>query len=338
MRPDSTLRAIAAEARLSVATVSNILGGRYKGNTPKGRQRTAQVVGLAQRFGYVANATARRLRDGKHHAVIVMIPVDTYGMPTVFAYEYLMGISSGLQPAKMSVLVHPLRRDLARGHGDGLGDGHAELPRERAFDAALVLDEVMPGLEEWLSTKSVPAVYVNVDAAPGRVVFNRDEYAAGGDLVRELARIGWRKILLVGGSMGAAHFSYDQRRRGVSEAANELGMHFSHLDTPWWYGQLGSGLERLRPDPDTVLVAIDAHAALVLQKHAPRGSAVACCDSPHLFQELLPSLTRARFDRQALGKLAAEALLALLADPRAQVARPPIAFGVAVGSSTPPRS
>ena len=83
----ATLHRVAAAAGLSVTTVSKILRGSYKGNTKKGKARVAAVSELAQRLGYIANGSARRLRDGRHRAIAVLVPTDKEGQPRPFPLQ-----------------------------------------------------------------------------------------------------------------------------------------------------------------------------------------------------------------------------------------------------------
>ena len=72
-----SLSRIATALGLSVTTVSRALGG-YRDVAEATRQR---VEAEAQRIGYRANATARRLQGGRSDAVGVVLPTGSFQTP-----------------------------------------------------------------------------------------------------------------------------------------------------------------------------------------------------------------------------------------------------------------
>ena len=328
-RDPTTLREIADAARLSVTTVSRILRGDYKGSTPKGRKQVALVSELAQRHGYIANSSARRLRDGRYNAVLVSLPVDKYGIPPAFAFEYLTGMNEALGPLGSSILLQTHRwRDPA-------GDPGA-LPGERAYDGALFLDEANPLLERRLAQGGVPVVHVNVEEHPRRVTLNRDERAVGERMVEALAALGYRRVLVVGRDQREVqHFSLVQRLAGVQAAAARLGLECAFDDAAWWSGGFAASIPATGVDRHTVVLTIEAYAVLALGRRLPPSVALACLDDMHVFTEMMPGLTRARFDRKALGRMAADLLLARMGDPLAGQRVTTVQPEIQVGTSTP---
>jgi DNA-binding LacI/PurR family transcriptional regulator len=328
----TTLHAVAAEAGLSVATVSKILGGRYKGNTPKGREQTIKVSAIAKRLGYIANASARRLRGGAHQAVIVFLPVDDYGHPAMFSMEYVLGINQAMRERERSVILHtyPRRGDAEKGQ---------RLPAERSFDGALVIDELVGGIERFLNRARVPVGFINADPGPGRMVFQRDERAAGYDLVHALAKRGYRRILAVGenGTAGDGHPAYTQRWDGITAAVAEAGLDLDVVPDKWWSGRLWQTFPAAAVDAGTAIVAMDVHTVLLLQRIAPGKLVIACCDDCHLFFEAFRNLTRVRYDRFGLGRMAGDMLLSQIVNPIASVSLAPFRGDVVMGDSTPAR-
>jgi len=74
VRPESrkpTVRDVAAEAQVSVATVSRVLTGAPKVVSPHTRQR---VFDAAARLGYQVNIAAQSLATGRHGNVAVIVP------------------------------------------------------------------------------------------------------------------------------------------------------------------------------------------------------------------------------------------------------------------------
>ena len=87
-----------------------------------------------------------------------------------------------------------------------------------------------------------------------------------------------------------------------------------------------------------MVVAMDVNTVLMFLRFGSREVALACCDDSHLFSDIYPLLTRVRFDRVALGRQAADRLLAQMVEPQAPLASVPLMRGmVMVGNTTPAR-
>lgn len=329
LKAPATLRLIADQCGVSMTTVSKILRGKYKGNTPKGRKSVEAVTDLARKMGYIANGSARRLRDGRHRAIVVLTPVDPTGHPAFFTFEYITGIATvlGRERYAVSLSTYPSQQsDLAVGR---LSD--------RNFDAAVVLEETSPELDRFLAAAAIPAVHVNVEPARGRRSLVRDEYGAAKSLVELLAGIGYRRLHVVGSSPRfGGHFSLAARLKGVRDAVAATGMAMGTSEVEVWESGFEAAIAAARLTPDTVVVSLGAAACLRLMRCLPPNQPVASCDDAHAFINLAPGLTRATFDRAALGRAAAEHLLARLDDPDAPLTTSVFGSSVHLGGSTPP--
>lgn len=325
----TNLQAVATAANLSLATVSKILGGKYKGNTPKGRERVGRVQEIAKRMGYVANATARRLRRGSHHAVVVIAPVDNFGQPSVFTPEFIFGINNALREQERGMILYAYPRI-------GGAEAAQRLPKERFYDGALVIDS-LGGVDRLLARAGVPAAFINVDPGPGKLTFLRDERAAGADLTRALAGLGYRRILVVGenGINTSSHTSYGQRWAGIQEVAKECELEVEALSDAWWTGSIWKKFPAARIDPGTAVLAMDVHTVLAIVRMMRPGTPLACCDDCHLFYDSYRELTRVAHDRMALGRMAADMLLAHIANPIAAFSVAPVRGAVFIGTTTP---
>jgi LacI family transcriptional regulator len=325
----ATLRLIAEQCGVSMTTVSKILRGKYKGNTPKGRASVEAVTTLARKMGYIANGSARRLRDGRHRAILVLASADHLGHPAFFTMEYVTGIASVLNRERyaLSLSTYPDRQsDLAIGR---LSD--------RNFDGAIVLDQSSPELDRFLTAAAIPAVYVNVEPARGRRSLCRDEYAAARSLVELVAGLGYRRLHVVGQGLGTeGHFSGDLRQKGMRDAAATAGMTVTSSDVADWDAGFEDALVAAKIPTDAVVIGLGAATALRLMRCLPPEQPLACCDDAHLFVCTAPRLTRATFDRAALGRSAAEYLLRRLDQPEARLDTTPSFHGVSLGASTPP--
>lgn len=323
-----TLRHLAAACGMSVAGVSKILRGAYKANTPKGKQRVADVTALSQRMGYIANGPARRLRTGRHHAMAVLVPADPEGHPEVISFEFINGIAGALSAANytVSLLSYP-RTDPAL--------AVARLA-DRNVDAVLVLEQSTIELEHFLARASIPAIYLNVEPKPGLVTMCRNEYAAGRSVMEITIGLGYRRIIVAGGWSPAGHFSYVHRAAGIADAvAANPGIDCIYSGVATWAGGFEESVIAARPDARTLVLAIDATTALRLPNCLPPKQPLASCDDSHQFIGLAPWLTRACFDRAAMGRQAGEQMLRHLQDRAQPLAPTTVASRIMVGESTP---
>jgi DNA-binding LacI/PurR family transcriptional regulator len=322
-----TLRHLASKAGMSVAGVSKILRGAYKATTPKGRRRVDEVTALARRLGYIANGSARRLRSGRQRALAVLVPVDDAGHPDFLCDEFITGIAAALSARRhgLTLLTYP-RYQPALAVAQ-LGD--------RDPDAVIVLESASPELERFLERAGLPALYLNVAPRPGLATMTRDEYFAARSVMEVTLGLGYRRFLIAGGWGPDSHFSHLRRAAGIADAATAAGVTCVYNGVAHWWGGFDESIAACAPDPETLVLAIDAVTALRLPTCLPARQPIACCDDSHLFISVAPRMTRACYDRAALGRLAAEQLMARLLDSAAPVAPTVIGSRVLVGESTP---
>lgn len=324
----ATLRLIAEQSGVSMTTVSKILRGKYKGNTPKGKASVEAVSALARKVGYIANGSASRLRDGRHRAIVALAPVDPYGHPSMHTFEYITGIAMMLNRTRYALSLHTYP-----GSQPELAIGRLS---DRNFDAAIVLEDTSLELDRFMVAASIPAVHINIEPARGRFSLVRDEYHAARELVELIAGLGYRRIHLVGTVADPhQHFSNRLRHAGIADAvaATQLTVTFSEVES--WTTNFETVLATARIPADTMVVAMNASNAIRAMRCLPYGQPLACCDDSHLFSTMLPGLTRATFDRASLARTAVEYLLKRIEDPTATLDMTPVREPLQVGTSTP---
>jgi DNA-binding LacI/PurR family transcriptional regulator len=327
-----TLRRLAAECGMSPSAVSKILRKAYKGNTPKGRRRVEEVTSLARKLGYMASGPARRLRSGRTHAIAILTPVDSFGHPEHASFEFINGGAGALAAAGYGLSLLNISREDEGAALNALTD--------RSVDGVIVLEQSSPALERFLAQASLPAVYLNVEPKPGLPTITRDEYASARSVMEITIGLGYRRFIIAGGPAGAAaHFSHRQRAAAIADvgAANP-SVTLLYNGEPSWYASFERSIAALAPDADTLVMAVDAAAALRLPYSLPPNQPMACCDDTHQFASLAPWMTRACFDRSDMGRRAADLLLRHLGDPSSPLVPLVIEGRVLVGKSTPTRS
>ena len=185
-REKATIRDVAAEAGVSIATVSKALNGRGR-MTAETRER---VLGAAKALNFRPNALARGLHT-KRSFTVGLLTDDVYGR---FALPVMQGVTEGLIDHGVSVFLCALEENpvLAQSHLDAL--------MEKQVDGIVVagrrVDRILPvdfgGL-------TVPVVHVMSEGGEDRVSFLPDEEAGARAAVVHLAGLGRRRIAHVTG-------------------------------------------------------------------------------------------------------------------------------------------
>ena len=336
-----TLFHVAELAGVSVASASRALNGMVAS-----AQTIAKVRAAAAELGYLPDATARSLKLG--HSLQLAFAVDDVGNPVYVemmrAIESvvsgsgfrLLVSSTGADPAETVGLV----RSLARGYADGL-----------VISPQRVTDELVAELQR----AAVPVVVVgSLPESAGLDAVRTDSARGVGLAVEHLRQTGRRRIGFLNGPLdttpGAA------RRRGFVAAYGEAGLgpdveavQQVAADFTVAAGRLAA-LELLgrhrAPDGTLALDALIAandliafgaiHAAIEVGLRVPQDLAVVGMDNTELADFFNPGLTSVSLGSAERGKLAAELLLARLADP----ARPPrsvvVQPGLVARASTAP--
>jgi LacI family transcriptional regulator len=185
-----TIKDVALEAGVSVATVSRVLNG-YKHIRPGVRQRVAAAI---RELDFEPDRLARSLRVQATGTVgfVVRDIVDP-----LFA-TMAQGVDEELQ-------AHGYTMFLSTSGGDALRDCQSiELLRQRRVDGFIlaVSDETSPALHDILGKLTVPVVLLDRASAEVRVDSVATDYRPGfRDAVARLADLGHQRIAYVGGLM-----------------------------------------------------------------------------------------------------------------------------------------
>jgi LacI family transcriptional regulator len=185
----ATIRDVAREAEVSIASVSRALNG-HENVHPDTR---AKVVVAAEKLGYVPHAGARSLSIARNHAIGVVLP-DLHGE---FFSEVVRGMDREASRRGLQLLMSNMHADVEqaaqalramRGRVDGLVIMAPHLDMSALLAA-------MP--------RSVPAVLVNCRGdAEGYPSFRVDNAAGVEAMVRHLLSTGRRRIAHIAGPAG----------------------------------------------------------------------------------------------------------------------------------------
>jgi LacI family transcriptional regulator len=330
MSPRPTIRDVAEQAGVSIATVSRVLNDRADVSLET-RERVREV---ARSVGYSADPAARALATQKTRLVAVVVG-DNAGhrdLSLLFFGKVLAAISRRLAHADYEALLQAVDAGI----------------HQHRFDAAIVIgvDDGDPLLGE-LTERDVPIVGVDVHISGGRTAFVGSDHADGVRLaLAHLFALGHRRIAHVAGASNTVAGS--ERIAAFRREADGLG-----LAVPDEYVRDGDfssasgyretcALLAVDDRPTAIVAASDLMALAALQAirdvGLEPGTDVAIVGFDDLEAAALahPPLTTIRQDRQELGTVAAERALELSEDPAAAPAPTVLPVELVVrGSSAP---
>jgi LacI family transcriptional regulator len=330
MSPRPTIRDVAEQAGVSIATVSRVLNDRADVSVET-RERVREV---ARSVGYSADPAARALATHKTRLVAVVVG-DNAGhrdLSLLFFGKVLAAISRRLAHADYEALLQAVDSGI----------------HQHRFDAAIVIgvDDGDPLLAE-LVKRDVPIVGVDVHISGGRTAFVGSDHADGVRLaLAHLFALGHRRIAHVAGASNTVAGS--ERIAAFRREADRLG-----LAVPDEYVRDGDfssasgyretcALLALADRPTAIVAASDLMALAALQAirdvglEPGNGVAIVGFDDLEAAALAHPPLTTIRQDRQELGTVAAERALELSEDPAAAPAPTVLPVELVVrGSSAP---
>ncbi|ARQ70946.1 LacI family DNA-binding transcriptional regulator [Streptomyces marincola] len=313
-----TIVSIAARAGVSIASVSRVLNGQGARRDTEERVRRA-----AAELGYVPNAVARSLKDGRTRQLTFAMP--DIGNPVYVAM--VRAIQAVTKAAGYRLLLHSTdavaEDELAVLHslGDRTSDGLILCPIR-------ITDEHVAAL----TAAAGPVVVIGSlpDGVPVDSV-RADSVAGSALVVAHLHGTGRRRIAFVNGPSDTVPGR--NRGHGYRTALAAHGLPYDEslvVHTDFGIESGAAAARRLLPArPDAIFCANDqlalgaAHALLARGVRVPEDIAVAGMDDSTLAQAGWPPLTSVDLGSSARGRRAAELLLDRLEAPDAGAAFAP---------------
>ena len=299
-----TIRDVAREAGVSVATVSRALNGHANVAEPVRRL----VYEVAQRLRYSPHGAARSLSSRSTQTLGVVLP-DLHGE---FFSELIRGIGAVARTHRRHML-------LSSYHGDPQQQAAALRAMRGRVDGLLVMSPFaeQPGfLEENLPP--VPTVLVNTrQSTPQWPALEIDDHAGAMAMTRHLLAQGHRRIAFIAGP--TLNHDARERLRGFREAmaaqADALPSEYPGDFDEASGNAAGNAILAAGALPDAVFAANDMMALGCLYAfaqagvHVPGDVALAGFDDIPLARFVHPSLTTMRVSIAELGGRAVERLL-----------------------------
>jgi LacI family transcriptional regulator, galactose operon repressor len=336
-RERATIHDIAAEAGVSVATVSRVLNARDH-VAPETRERIARIV---RERGYVVNRSARNLQDGRTGLVGLLVPlVHPHYFSTIVAGASEALFEQDLR-AVLSATEHKHDREVTL--LDRLMHGMA--------DGALVVlpEETSDELERLLDTNYRFVVIDPRLPLDARIPAVSAAHSSGaGEAVRHLLELGHRRIAAITGPCDWV--ATEERRRGYHAALASYGILpdprleiEADFEIP---GGARAAAELLdTADPPTAIFAFNDNLAIgTIQAARAHGlrvpedlSVVGFDDSEHA-SLITPTLTTVRQPLAEMGRTAVNLLRRLLDGQRVETLHVELGTRFVVrDSSAPPR-
>jgi DNA-binding LacI/PurR family transcriptional regulator len=291
----ATIRDIAREAAVSVATVSRAMNG-LASVRPELRKHIEEV---ATRLGYVPHAAARHLSSARSGMIGVVIP-DLHGE---FFSELLRGMDREASERGLYLMLMRMHGDAARGVA-ALNAMRGRVDGLLVMAPQVAADELLAHLP-----RDMPAVLLNcAPGQPGRAELRIDNAAGAAAIVEHLIATGRRRLVHITGPEG--NIDAEERCRGARDACARAGITLRILpgdfNEPSGIAAAATLLDE-GCDADAIFAANDMMAigAMMTLKRAgiavPEQIAIAGFDDIPLARLITPSLTTASIDIAAFG-------------------------------------
>ena len=333
-----TIKDVAREAQVSVATVSRALNGQD--NVAEAVRHRVQVV--AERLRYTPHHAARSLSSRRTRTIGVVLP-EVYGE---FFSELIYGIDQVAREHKLHLLVSSY-------HGDPREQGDALRSMRGRVDGLLLMSPYADSdghLADALAVLPDAVLISSHLGLPGQRRIGTDNHAGARAMVEHLVALGHRRIAFVSGP--SDNHEAAERLRGYRDALATLlpGSEADVLqgDFREASGEAAGRALLARPSlPDAVFAANDVMALGCLAafnaagRSVPKDIALAGFDDIPLARHVPPGLTTMRVDIAALGADAMRRLLATADDGQADdVPRAPelVVRGSTAGARASPDS
>lgn len=305
-RTNVTIKDVAREASVSVATVSRALNGHE--NVAEGVRK--HVTEIANRLRYQPHAAARSLSSRRTQTIGVVLP-DLYGE---FFSELIRGIDAVARARRQHLLVSSY-------HGHPEEQGEALRAMRGRVDGLLVLSPYAdrPGfLTDNLPT-ALPAVLINTHLPDATYpVLSIDNFGGASAMVKHLAEAGHKRVAFICGPED--NFDASERLRGYRTALAQHLPDAQPIELPGDFDEssgyeAGKRILASKQRPDAVFAANDMMALGCLYAFneagvkVPADIALAGFDDIPLARFVHPTLTTMRVSIAELGGLALTRLL-----------------------------
>jgi len=306
-----TIKDVAREAGVSVATVSRALNG-HSNVTEQTREH---VLSIATALRFIPSQAARSMISRRTHTVGALLP-DLHG-------EYFSELIRGIDLAARARGLHLL---VSSSHGDASEAAAALRAMNGRVDGLLVMSPHANADFLWGNVPAdLPAVLMNTQVIGGtHSSFVVDNYGGAVAMLRHLVERGHQRIAFVAGP--ESNFEAHERLRGYRSALAELrpGQDEQVLQGDFTQEsgfRVGNQIVALNERPTAVFAANDMMAIGCLSAlneagvQVPTDIALAGFDDIPISRYINPPLTTVRARITELGALALDRLASCIEEP-----------------------
>ncbi|QFZ18285.1 LacI family DNA-binding transcriptional regulator [Saccharothrix syringae] len=328
----ASISSIAAEAGVSIPTVSKVLNGR----PDVAADTRARVESVIERHRY----QRRRARQSSRPALIDLV---FHEMHSAWSTEIIRGVEQAAAAERAAVVLSEL--------------GGAHRPRQEWFDdlltrrplgVILVLAELDEGQRHQLATRNIPFVVVDTagEQPPGVPVVGSANWAGGLAATRHLLGLGHRRIAVISGptTMLCSRARVDGFRSALDAEGVVVEPDFVRYGNFFVDGGYAHGLALLdRPDRPTAIFAGSDFQALGVMRAArelglsiPGDLSIVGYDDVQVTEWIGPPLTTVRQPLREMATTAAQMVFTLARGERPRNERIDLATELVVRQSTAP--
>ncbi|MEU4267487.1 LacI family DNA-binding transcriptional regulator [Streptomyces sp. NPDC026092] len=302
-----TSRDVAAAAGVSQATVSLVLGDKWRGRVS---ERTADAVREASRtLGYRPNLAARNLRLGRTRTALLVVPALTNEF---FARVYT-GAATVAARHGFGVVLYP--------SPDGVGPAKDPFASARAaLDGIIASSMATEALKAFHGT-DLPLVMLDSDPSDTGAAAHVNLDIADGmrQVTAHLLGLGHRRFVHLASAVPS--WTFDVRAAALADALSDAHVRTvrAPLDVDGARAAAEQALTGPGPRPtalicdDDILAAGACKAARRLGLRVPEDVSVTGFDDLALATAVEPELTTVRLPAEQIGERGMDALLAVLA-------------------------
>lgn len=272
-RARPTLADVAQIAGVSVMTVSAVLSGK-KSTSRFSAETQQRVLEAAAELRYRPNVNARALVEGRSNAIGVVAHLLS-DEPNLYFLEVLTGILAAAREHAHSVHILAL---------ESWSEAEHQIPKlcNGSVDAVVLVGPMFESAAEHWLPRALPYVSIHSNTeVPGITDIGVDEEQGAYEAVREIIRLGHRRLVHLAGPVGSV--GADRRRRGFVRALEDAGLPLTTdaivsddytreggkaATARWLDSHVG------QPLPDAIFCAADGIALGCLDELKQRGIAV----------------------------------------------------------------
>jgi LacI family transcriptional regulator len=309
----ASIKDVALKAGVSIATVSHVLNGT-RATRPQTRQR---VMAAVEDLGYAQNQAARNLAMGRSPLLGLIIS----DIRNPFFPEVTAAFQDQALVHNMDALVVNTNYDAHRTLNSVKRMIGLQVPA-----VAILTSQIDPGVMDMLAEQRIAAVYLDlgrVDRYISNILLDYEHGIA--EALGYLRGLGHQRIGYIGGPLHL--HSAQRRKKAFLDSAAQLGLDPSYaIDADFTVkgGYFACSKLLTACAPTAILAGNDLTAIGVLHRAFDGGIRVPDELSVVGFDDILiaeftqPALTTVAVPRTEIGKVAFEALWAMIGDPGAQ--------------------